>query len=555
MKSKHDSSPGTEHLVDAIGGGEDSALSLGDLARTAASAFQAESVARESLRLYDEWLRILWGTSDREIPAKDPRFADRAWGENPAYQRLALAYLSFCDAVNRLVDENPDWRKRERAKFLTGILTSAMSPTNTLLGNPAALKRAYETAGMSLVRGAQNMMFDLVCNKGMPSQVKASAFRIGENLAVTPGAVVFRNEMVELLQYQPTTPVVREYPTLMIVPPVGKYYFMDLAPQRSFTEHAVSRGIQFFTMSWRNPGAKQAHWGLDHYVQTCLETVEAVCRITGSEKVNILGLCAGGIISTLMLNHMAAAGDERVNAAAFGVMLLDFGAEAPISAFHSRPVLSLARWRSATKGILPASNLASVFAWMRPNDLVWSYWSNNYLMGNDPPSIDILAWSVDGTNLPGTLHAQFLDIFEHNVLTEPGALDVLGTPIDLKRIKVETLVTAAIADHLTPWKACYRTTQLLGGPSTFVLSNAGHIASLVNPPGNPKASYYAGPQPGSDPEQWLQLATKHTGSWWEVWVDWTLERSGAERAAPHRLGNESYAPLAPAPGEYVRAKA
>jgi polyhydroxyalkanoate synthase len=555
MKSNDDSSPGTEQLADAIGGGEDPALSLSNLARTAGSAFQAESVARESLRLYDEWLKIMWGTSDREIPAKDARFADPAWGESPVYQRLARGYLSFCDAINRLVDENPDWRKRERVKFLTGILTSAVSPTNTLLGNPAALKRAYETAGMSLVRGAQNMLHDMVYNKGMPSQVKASAFRVGENLAATPGAVVFRNEMVELLQYQPTTPNVREYPTLMIVPPVGKYYFMDLAPKRSFTEHAVSRGIQFFTTSWRNPQAEQAHWGLDHYVQTCLEAVEAVCAITGSDKVNILGLCAGGIIATLMLNYMAATGDERVNAAAFGVMLLDFGAEAPISAFHAKPVLSLARWRSATKGILPASSLASVFAWMRPNDLVWNYWSNNYLMGNDPPSFDILAWSVDGTNLPGTLHAQFLDIFEHNVLTQPGALQVLGEPIDLKRITVETLVTGALSDHLTPWKACYRTTQLLGGASTFVLSNAGHIASLVNPPGNPKASYYIGPKPDCDPEQWLQMATKHTGTWWEVWTDWTLERSGVERAAPRQLGNERYSSLAAAPGEYVKVKA
>jgi polyhydroxyalkanoate synthase len=280
--------------------------------------------------------------------------------------------------------------------------------------------------------------------------------------------------------------------------------------------------------------------------------VDAVCAITGSKKVNLLGLCAGGIISTLMLNHMAATGDERVNAAAFGVMLLDFEVEAPLGAFQSKSMLALARKRSASKGILSASSLASVFAWMRPNDLVWNYWVNNYLTGNDPPSFDILAWSVDGTNLPACLHAQFLDIFQNNPLPKPGALSVLGHPVDLRTIKLDTLVTGALTDHLTPWKACYRTTQLMGGDSTFVLSNAGHIAALVNPPGNPKASYYTGPKPGPDPEQWLERADKHTGTWWEVWADWVTKRSGAKRAAPATLGAKRLPVLAKAPGDYVR---
>ena len=301
--------------------------------------------------------------------------------------------------------------------------------------------------------------------------------------------------MLELLQYRPTTERVNAIPTLMIVPPIGKYYFMDLARGRSFTEHAVGKGIQFFTTSWRNPQKQHAEWALDDYVQTCLDAVDAVCEITGSKKVNILGLCAGGIMATMMMNTMAASGDDRINVASFGVMLLDFAVEAPIGAFQSKPVLAMARKRSAKKGILPASSLAQVFAWMRPNDLVWNYWVNNYLTGNDPPSFDILAWSVDGTNLPGALHVQLLDIFQNNPLPKAGALTILGQTMDLKRIKVETLVTGALTDHLTPWKGCCRTTQLLGGKSTFVLSNAGHIAALVNPPGNPKASYYLGPKP------------------------------------------------------------
>jgi polyhydroxyalkanoate synthase subunit PhaC len=545
----------TADLMDAIEGGEPLALSPYELLQMMGSVFRAESIAHEALRLYGEWAASMFDASDREIPLKDPRFADPTWRENPFYRRLALGYMSFCDAVDRLVEAQPGWRERERARFMGGILVSALSPTNTLLGNPAALKHAYETAGMSLVQGARNMWSDLIYNKGMPSQVKASAFRVGANLAATPGAVVFRNEMVELLQFQPATSEVCAYPTLMIAPPIGKYYFMDLAPQRSFIEYAVSRGIPFFTTSWRNPQAQHAQWDLDHYVQTCLELVDAVCTIAGSDKLNILGLCAGGIISTLMLNYMAANGDARVNAATLGVTLLDFGAEAPIAAFHAKPVLSLAQGLSRTKGILPAESLASVFAWMRPNDLIWNYWVNNYLMGKEPPSHDILAWSVDATNLPSALHAQFLDIFERNVLLKPGAIKVLGEPIDLKRIKVETLVTGALADHLTPWKACYRTTQLLGGPSTFVLSNGGHIASLVNPPGNPKANYYLGPRPESDPEQWLEKAQKHTGSWWEVWAEWTLQRGAGQRGAPSELGNERYPVRAAAPGEYVLEKA
>jgi polyhydroxyalkanoate synthase len=511
--------------------------------------------AVESMRLYQEWLRIMLGTSDRPIPDRDARFADDTWRANPIYRRLAQSYLAFCDAIDTVAGAHPDWRKRERDKFFAGILTSSLSPTNTLAGNPAALKHAIATRGLSLLRGARNMASDLVRNQGMPSQIKPGTFRVGENVALTPAAVVFRNEMLELLQYQPTTSKVRRIPTLLVVPPIGKYYFMDLAPNRSFTEFAVAKGTQFFTTSWRNPQPEHAHWGLDDYVRTTLEAIDAVCEITGSDKINILGMCAGGIIATLTMSYMARNNDKRVNAATFGVMLLDFDTEAPIGAFSSKPMLALARRRSESKGILPASNLSSVFAWMRPNDLVWSYWVNDYLHGKDPPAFDILGWSVDATNLPARLHGEFLDIFEHNTIVKPGALKVLGEPVDLKAIKVDTLVTGAITDHLTPWAACYRTTQLLGGKSTFLLSNAGHVASLVNPPGNAKAAYYAGPKPGPDPEAWRQSATRHTGTWWEVWADWIATRSGTLVSAPAALGSEHLPVLGPGPGEYVRQPA
>ena len=521
---------------------------------TRSLATTAAMLAKESMQLYGSWARTLLGSNDREVPAKDPRFADPAWRDHPLYRRMGQGYLAFSEMVDRLAENNPQWRDRERARFLGGALTSTLAPTNTFIGNPAALKRAFETGGMSLVEGAKNMVGDLLHNKGMPRQVNSAAFKIGEDLAATPGAVVFRNEMVELIQYQPTTAEVASRPTLMIVPPIGKFYFMDLSPKRSFVEYAVSRGVPMFVTSWRNPGPAQGHWGIDDYVQTLLDVVDAVCEITRSDQLNTLGMCAGGILTTLMLAVMAERGDRRVNAAAFGVMLLDFDAEAPIGALRVRPLLALGRRRSASKGILPASNLANVFAWMRPNDLVWNYWVNNYLIGKEPPSFDILAWSVDGTNLPARLHGQFLDIFEGNLLARPGGLEVLGVPIDLRRVKVETFATGALTDHLTPWSACYKSIQLLGGPSTFVLSNAGHIASLVNPPGNPKASYWVGPRPGAEPEQWRTQATQRPGTWWEVWAEWTLARSCPMQPASTGPGSARHVATAAAPGEYVHQK-
>ena len=475
--------------------------------------------------------------------------------QQPLYRRLAQSYLAMCEAVDHLLNDmglHADMHRVEQARFALGILTSAAAPTNTLLGNPAALKKTFETAGSNLVRGARQFVSDLRHNGGMPSMATAGALSVGKDMAVTPGRVVARDQYAELLQYQPTTEMVRERPVLVVPPPIGRYYFLDLRPGRSFVEYAVSRGLQTFLLSWRNPSPDNADWEIDNYARRILEGIDEVRDVTGSDDINLIGFCAGGILSTVALNYLASAGDGRVHSASYAVTLLDFGQAAPIGAFYSPRLLSLARWNSQRSGVISARAMGNVFTWMRPNDLLWNYWVNNYLMGEDPPVFDILSWNMDGTNLPAALHVQFLDIFERNPLPEPGAMKALGVPIDLSTIKVPTYVEGAIADHLTPWKSTYRTCQLLSGDSTFVLSNAGHIASLVNPPGNPKASYYTGGAPGPDPEAWLASANQHTGSWWEAWANWITKQSGALKLAPARLGSRKHKPDGPAPGLYVR---
>jgi polyhydroxyalkanoate synthase subunit PhaC len=522
----------------------------------AATFMQPGPVAREAVRLGKDAARILRGTHDLAPSPKDKRFTDPAWSLHPGYRRLAQAYLAGSASLRRLVDEfeagGADWREVEQVRFVLNAVVAAAAPTNTLPGNPAALKRAFDTAGVSVLRGARNALTDLVRNGGLPAQVDRSAFTVGEDLGITPGAVVHRDEVIEVIQYTPSTPRVRQRPLVIVPPPIGRFYFLDLRPGRSLVEYAVSRGLQVFMISWRNPTRRQAEWGLDEYAQGVVTAVDVARDITGSPDVTTLGLCAGGQVMTTALNHLAANGDDRVHAAGYAVTLLDFSTRAPLGAFSGPRMLEVARRNSNRRGVISARQMGSMFTWMRPDDLLFNYLVNQWLMGEDPPAFDILAWNADGTNLPARLHEQFLDIFAHNALVKPGALRVLGTPVHLSRITVPTFVTGALTDHITPWDGCYRTTQLLSGPSTFVLSYSGHIQSLVNPPGNPKASYWTGGEPGPDPHAWRAAAEQHSGSWWEPWSEWAIEHSGDEVPAPETLGSADHPSLEPAPGSYVR---
>lgn len=513
-------------------------------------------LGREMTTLVREQLAIALGRSRLAPAPRDKRFNDPTWSSNPLYRRLGQSYLSLARSMTRLVDEyeasGADWHDVERARFAVQAFTSVLAPTNTLVGNPAALKRAFETGGASVLSGARHLLHDLRRNGGMPAQTDRSAFTVGEDLAVTPGSVVYRDDVVEIIEYAATTPTVGSRPLLVIPPPIGRYYFLDLRPGRSFVEYAVSRGLHVFLLSWRNPTEKQADWDLDTYAQRIVDAVQVAKQISGSPDVNTLGFCAGGVLQSAVLSHLAHTGDDSIHSAGFAVTLLDFGTRAPIGAFSSPRLLELARRGSRSRGVISAQSLGTVFSWMRPDDLVFNYWVNQWVMGNDPPVFDILAWNADGTNLPARLHDQLIGIFRDNTLVEPGRLQVLGSPVDLSSIKTPVFVTGAVNDHLTPWTGCYRTTALLSGPTTFVLSNAGHIASLVNPPGNPKASYFAGPEPGDDPEEWKARAEQRTGSWWEAWSDWLLPQSGEQRLASAEQGSAEYPPLEAAPGSYVR---
>ncbi len=543
--------------AESIDGGEAVGIpSLWDAVSGMAAALrQGTTVAQEASRLGVELTRIAWGLSD-VAPAKgDRRFTDPAWTSNPAFRIIQQTYLASAQALDRIVSplgEDASGARAEQARFAVNIMTSAAAPTNFLVSNPAAIKRAFETGGLSLARGARNFARDVRRNGAMPSMIEPGAFEVGRDLAVTPGAVVARDAVAEVLQYAPATDTVFVRPVLVVPPPIGRFYFLDLRPGRSFVEYAAGRGLQTFMVSWRNPAAEQGRWDLDTYARTVSSAIDTVREITGSPDVNLIGFCAGGIIATALLNHLAAVGDHRVHSMSYAVTLLDFGLRAPVTAFSGRGLVAFAGYRSRRKGIITSRQMGSAFTWLRPDDLVFNYWVNNYLMGDKPPAFDILAWNADGTNLPGVLHGQFLDIFRDNLLTRPGQLSVLGTPLHLQNITVPTFVTGAVADHLTPWKGCYKTTRLLGGPSTFVLSYSGHIASLVNPPGNPKAHYWTGSTPGADPGQWLAGADRQQGSWWEAWADWATARADERQPQPENLGSERHPVLCPAPGLYVR---
>ena len=497
--------------------------------------------------------RILTGTSALAPSRGDRRFTDVAWAENPLLKRLVQLYLAGSQTAEQLVDDaDLDPRDRKRVQFLLENVIQATAPSNVPLVNPASAKAAIVTAGLSLVRGGKQLAADLASAPRLPEMVDGSGFVLGENIAATPGGVVFRNEVLELIQYAPQTDEVYEVPALVVPPTINKYYALDLAPERSLVEFGVRQGRQMFLVSWRNPDTRHASWGLDTYVRGVLDALDAVEEITGSTRTVLGGACSGGILASITAAYLAAVGQQdRLAGLVLAVTVLDNQDAGTMAALVDARLAARAKAKSARKGYLDGRDLAEVFAWLRPGDLVWNYWVNNYLLGKRPPAFDILFWNSDTTRMTAALHADFVDLAIENSLTKPGALTVLGTPINLGRITVDSYMVAGIADHITPWESCYRSAQLFGGTTRFVLSTSGHIAALVNPPGNPKASFHSNHDLTSDATAWLHDSDLHRGSWWVDLDRWLDERCGDERPAPRQLGSPTLSVLADAPGTYV----
>jgi polyhydroxyalkanoate synthase len=516
---------------------------------------QPASVVINSAAFNMELLRVLIGTSELQPEKGDKRFVNERFNSGRVYRRAMQAYLAVVKALNTWLDDlELDPKNTARARFLLSLLTDALAPTNNVLGNPDAVQKLLNTRGRSALKGLSNLIGDLRHNNFMPSQVDKSKFEVGINVACTPGKVVFRNDLLELLQYDPQTPTVHAIPVLFAPPQINKYYVLDLSPEKSLMNYLAGQGFQTFAISWFNPGPEQRDLGMDDYVQAIREAINAVLSITGEDKLNMLGACAGGITTVIAAGYFGAIGDDFINSLTLLVTVLDMRVgeeDTNLGLFITPKTIEIARSQSARDGVLKGSDTSRLFSWLRPNDLVWNYWVNNYLLGNDPPAFDVLFWNNDTTNLPAGLHSDFLDLYVNNPLGTPGLSEVAGMPVDLAMIAGDVYLLGGTSDHITPWKAMYRNVPLFGGQVTYVLSNSGHVQAMVNPPGNPKSSFMVHEAPPATPAEFLETAQQHSGSWWTHWTEWLGRRSGRRIKAPQQAGSAEFPPLEDAPGTYV----
>jgi polyhydroxyalkanoate synthase subunit PhaC len=530
-------------------------LNPGDsgLRLAAALAGRPGLVASRGRRLLGELARIAVGTSQVRPSRRDRRFADHGWAGNPLLRRAMQAYLAAAETAEGVIaDAGLGSADAERVGFVLTNLIDALAPSNSPLLNPAALKAAVDTGGGSALTGLRHFIEDMAVTPRVPSMVEPDAFEVGVDLAVTPGSVVLRTPVFELIQYRPMTATVRQVPMMIVPPTINKFYVMDLAPGRSLAEYLVASGLQVFMISWRNPDARNAAWDFSTYGQAVLDAMDAMARITGSKQAALMVTCSGGVISAMVAAHLAHIGQQhRIAAFTLMVTVLDQAQAGLASAVISERNARMAAAASRTRGYLDGRSLAEVFAWLRPNDLIWNYWVNNYLLGRKPPPFDILFWNADTTRMTAGLHQDFLQMGVTNALAKPGSVTMLGSPVDLALIDRDTYMVAGITDHICPWQSCYRSTQLLSGRHRFVLSTSGHIAAMVNPPGNEKASYQVTEESPADPEQWLRRAETCRGSWWPDYARWLTEHCGEEKGAPSEPGGGGLTPICDAPGTYV----
>ena len=527
-------------------------------------------LARAQLALWQDYLSLWQATTSRmfgaedtpvvDAPKGDRRFRDPEWRENPVYDFIKQSYLLssrwMVDTVRKV--EGLDDATAKKVDFYTRQFVDAMSPSNFVVTNPEVMRATIESGGENLLKGLSNLLDDLERGKGRLrlKMTDETAFKVGGNIAITPGKVVYQNDLMQLIQFAPSTGKVRQRPLLVMAPWINKYYILDLRPDNSFVRWATAQGHTVFVISWVNPDEKLAAKRFDDYMlEGPLAALDAIEKATGEKSVNIIGYCIGGTLLASTLAWMAAKGDNRFASATFFATMVDFAEAGELSVFIDEVQLQSLEQKMSEKGFLEGADMATTFNMLRANDLIWSFVVNNYLLGKDPFPFDLLYWNSDSTRMPAAMHSFYLrKMYQENLLCVPGGIALAGVKIDLTKIKVPTYILAAREDHIAPWKSAYAATQLYKGPIRFVLAASGHIAGIINPPDAKKYSHWTNERLPPDPEEWLAGATEHPGSWWLDWDRWVMQFSGDE--VPARTpGDHGLKPIEDAPGSFAKMMA
>jgi polyhydroxyalkanoate synthase len=518
---------------------------------------------QDYMTLWQNTARRMMGMESEPVidaPASDRRFKDDAWRDNEVFDFIKQSYLLSARYVHDVVKQvdGLDTKTAQKVDFYSRQFTDAMSPSNFLLTNPEVLRKTAETGGENLLKGLNNLLNDLEQGKGKLriKMTDTDAFRVGENIGVSPGKVVYQNDLMQLIQYTPSTETVLKRPLLIAPPWINKFYILDLRPKNSFVRWAVSQGHTVFVISWVNPDGKLSEKGFEDYMtEGYLAALDAIEAATGEREVNAIGYCLGGTLLGCTLAYMAAKGDDRIKSATFFVSMLDFAEAGELGVFIDEEQLRSLEGKMSKRGYLEGSEMATTFNMLRANDLIWSFVVNNYLLGNEPFPFDLLYWNSDSTRMPAKMHSFYLrKMYQENLLAKQGGITLNGVPIDLGKIKTPAYFLSTREDHIAPWKSTYRGTQLLGGKKRFVLAASGHIAGVVNPPDSGKYSHWVGTALPPDPEAWFHGATEIAGSWWPDWQRW-VTALGKEQVPARVPGDGKLVPIEDAPGSYVKVRA
>ncbi len=518
---------------------------------------------QDYMTLWQNTARRMWGEPSAPVIQPDPkdkRFKDEAWKENEVFDFIKQSYLLSARYVQDVIGqaEGLDRKTAQKVDFYSRQFIDAMSPSNFLLTNPEVLRKTVESGGENLLRGLNNLLGDLERGRGKLAikMTDMDAFKLGENIAVSPGKVVYQNELIQLIQYSPATKTVLKRPLLILPPWINKFYILDLRPKNSLVRWAVSQGHTVFMVSWVNPDERLAGKGFEDYMQEGIfAALDAIEQATGERDVNVVGYCLGGTLLATTLSWMKSRGDDRIKSATFLVTMLDFAEAGELGVFVDEEQLRAIEERMERKGYLEGSEMAQTFNMLRANDLIWSFVVNNYLMGKEPFQFDLLYWNSDATRMPARMHSFYLrNMYQANRLAQPGGITLAGEPIDLGTVDVPAYFISTREDHIAPWKSTYRGTQLLGGPKRFVLAASGHIAGVVNPPDSGKYNHWTNESLPPSPEEWFEGAVEMAGSWWPDWHRWisALDHTHVPARVP---GDGKLKVIEDAPGSYVRVRA